>query len=101
MRRKGTPKTGGRAKGTPNKVTGTLKEFVSDLIDKNRVQIERDLSTLSPRDRLYVLDKFMQYVLPKNQSLNTNIKENFFEKLMGSLPNDPHELDRKDTSEDD
>lgn len=100
MRRKGTPKTGGRAKGTPNKVTGTLKEFVSDLIDKNRVQIERDLSTLSPRDRLYVLDKFMQYVLPKNQSLNTNLKESFFEKLMGSLPNDPHELDRKETNED-
>lgn len=94
MRRKGTPKTGGRTKGTPNKVTGTLKEFVANLIDQNREQMERDLKSLSPRDRLYALDKFMQYVLPKNQSLNTNIKENFFEKLMGSLPNDPYELER-------
>lgn len=39
-RAKGTPKTGGRAKGTPNKITGTLKDFVSGLIDDNREQMQ-------------------------------------------------------------
>ena len=39
-RTKGTPKTGGRKAGTPNRVTGTLKEFVSNLIDQNMEQIE-------------------------------------------------------------
>ena len=94
MRRKGTPKTGGRTKGTPNKVTGTLKEFVANLIDQNREQMERDLVSLSPRDRLYALDKLMQYVLPKNSSQSLDVKENSFEKLMGSLPDDPYELGR-------
>jgi hypothetical protein len=94
MRKKGTPKTGGRTKGTPNKVTGTLKEFVANLIDQNREQMERDLKSLSPRDRLYALDKLMQYILPKNSSQSLDVKENSFEKLMGSLPDDPYELER-------
>jgi hypothetical protein len=94
MRKKGTPKTGGRTKGTPNKVTGTLKEFVANLIDQNREQMERDLKSLSPRDRLYALDKLMQYILPKNSSQSLDVKENSFDKLMGSLPDDPYELER-------
>ena len=49
---KGTPKTGGRKAGTPNKITGTLKEFLSDLIDDNREQIKQDLESLSAKDRL-------------------------------------------------
>ena len=92
MRRKGTPKTGGRVKGTPNKVTGTLKDFVANLIDQNREQMEMDLRSLSPRDRLYTLDKLMQYVLPKNQSQSLNLKDDAFEKLMGSLPDNPEDL---------
>lgn len=68
-RPKGTPKTGGRVKGTPNKVTGTLKDFLSNLIDDNREQIYKDLKALKPKDRLIVLERFMQYTLPKQQSV--------------------------------
>lgn len=68
-RTKGTPKTGGRKAGTPNRVTGTLKEFVSNLIDQNREQIEKDLKALKPKDRLLVIERFMQYALPKQQSI--------------------------------
>lgn len=31
---KGAPKTGGRQKGTPNKVTGQLKEMILEALDK-------------------------------------------------------------------
>ena len=82
-RQKGTPKTGGRKRGTPNKVTGTLKEFVANLIDKNRGQMERDLRSLNPKDRLFILERLMQYVLPKNQSVD--VGNNAFEELMKSL----------------
>lgn len=82
-RQKGTPKTGGRKRGTPNKVTGTLKEFVANLIDQNRGQMERDLKTLNPKDRLFILERLMQYVLPKNQSVG--VVDNAFEELMKSL----------------
>lgn len=68
-RKKGTPKTGGRKVGTPNKVTGTLKDFISELIDENREQIRTDLKVLKAKDRLFVIERFMQYTLPKQQSI--------------------------------
>ena len=61
----GRGRIGGRKKGTPNKVTGTVKEWLSALIDRNREQIEEDLRQLEPRERLAVLEKFMQYIVPK------------------------------------
>lgn len=61
----GRGRLGGRAAGTPNKVSGTLKEWLTSLIDKNRKQIEKDLKGLSPKGRLLVIEKLMQYVIPK------------------------------------
>lgn len=61
----GKGRMGGRKKGTPNKVTGTVKEWLADLIDRNREQMEEDLRQLEPRERLAVLEKFMQYIVPK------------------------------------
>lgn len=70
---KGTPKTGGRAKGTPNKVTATVKDWISQLIDDNRNQIEKDIKKLSPKDRLQVFERLMQYVIPKQQSVKADV----------------------------
>lgn len=77
-RPKGTPKTGGRQKGTPNKVTASVKEWLSALIDKNRRQVERDLKQLEPRERLIMLEKLMQYVVPKQQAVSAIVD---FERL--------------------
>lgn len=72
-RAKGTPKTGGRKLGTPNKVTSSVKEWLSRLIDKNRKQIERDLKQLEPKERLQVIEKLMQYVIPKQQAVSADV----------------------------
>ncbi len=72
-RAKGTPKTGGRKAGTPNKITSTVKDWISQLIDENRNQIEKDIKKLSPKDRLQVFEKLMQYVIPKQQSVRADI----------------------------
>ena len=72
-RQKGTPKTGGRQKGTPNKITGTLKDFVSEMIDANRDQMQQDLKALSPKDRLLILERFLQYTLPKQQAATADV----------------------------
>ncbi len=61
----GRGRLGGRAAGTPNKVTGTLKNWITDLINCNRLQMEKDLKRLDPKDRLMFLEKMMQYVIPK------------------------------------
>ena len=79
-RAKGTPKTGGRQAGTPNKVTETLKEFVVNLLDDNREQIKDDLKALRPKDRLAVLERFMQYVIPKQQAVNADVDFNELSK---------------------
>ena len=65
-------KTGGRQKGTPNKVTGLLKEWVCELIESNKEQIKADLATLSPKDRVMMLERFLSYVLPKQRNDDTN-----------------------------
>lgn len=67
-RKKGTPKTGGRKKGTPNKVTTTQREWLARLIDSNRERIEQDINLLEPKDRLMMLERLMQYVLPKQHA---------------------------------
>lgn len=69
----GKGRLGGRTKGTPNKVTKTAREWLTALVDKNRRQIERDLKQLEPKERLLILEKLLQYVIPKKQAVNTSV----------------------------
>jgi len=64
----GKGRMGGRAKGTPNKVTRPLKEWINNLLDDNREQIERDMKALLPKDRLIMFEKLLQYVVPKQKT---------------------------------
>ena len=63
----GSLKTGGRQKGTPNKVSAELKEWVQSVIDSNKKQFETDLQVVEPEKRLAMLEKLLQYVLPKQR----------------------------------
>lgn len=63
----------GRPKGSPNKVTTSMRVWLSELIDGNRKQIEMDLKALEPKDRLTMLERFMQYTLPKMQSIEQDL----------------------------
>jgi len=66
-------KTGGRQRGTPNKDNAALKDWVSALIDNNRSQLERDLKKLSPKDRWMVIERLMNYTLPKMQNVDAHV----------------------------
>lgn len=72
-RPKGTPKTGGRQKGTPNKATQSTRDWLNYLLNKNRVQFENDLQEIEPKERLSVLIKLLEYTTPKMQSVRANI----------------------------
>jgi hypothetical protein len=63
----------GRPKGSPNKTTTEARRWLSGLIDKNRKRIEKDLKALEPKDRLLIIEKFMQYTIPKMQSVQAQI----------------------------
>jgi hypothetical protein len=55
----------GRPKGSPNKATAELREWVKELLDGNREQFIRDMQALEPYQRLVLWERLLAYVLPK------------------------------------
>ena len=70
-REKGQPKTGGRDKGTPNKVTSDLRTSIKQIIDDNIEQIKNDFAGLEAKDRLIIFERLLQYVIPKKREDET------------------------------
>ena len=70
-RQKGTIKTGGRQKGSPNKVTSAVKECISKMLTDytNSETFMKDFAELEPKERLMIAEKLMNYVVPKMQSV--------------------------------
>ena len=65
----------GRPKGVPNKVTASLRTFVAEILNKNKRQISKDLKALQPKDRLIILERLMQYVIPKQQWQQVDLQQ--------------------------
>lgn len=63
----------GRPKGTPNKITSTIRNWIIELINDNREQIQKDLQSLEPKDRLSYIEKLLPYILPKVDKTEVNI----------------------------
>ncbi len=82
----------GRPKGKPNKITGELKQWVSNLIDKNRDQFEIDLLSVEPEKRLAIIEKLMSFVIPKMQSISMEAQiQSEYQALEKLLDNAPEE----------
>jgi len=62
-------KTGGRAEGTPNQITKELRERISDFLNDNWEQVEKDFLILEPEKRVLLFEKLLSYTLPKMQSV--------------------------------
>lgn len=91
-RKKGTEKTGGRKKGTPNRISGTVKEWITSIIDTNRNQFKNDLELLEPGERVRVISNLLQYVTPKMQSVSPgemlDAEYKKLEELLESAPDE-------------
>jgi hypothetical protein len=72
---KGIRNVNGRPKGSLNKISKTTRDFITELIDKNRAQIVRDLKSLKPVERLQMIEKLMQYSVPKMSSTKVSVDE--------------------------
>jgi hypothetical protein len=58
-------KTGGRKKGTPNKITTELRETLTDFISNEFNGIQERVNSLKPKERLNLLTKLIPYVIPR------------------------------------
>jgi vacuolar-type H+-ATPase subunit E/Vma4 len=58
-------KTGGRQRGTTNKVTKELKELLSELLENEFSSLSEKLNGMETKDRLDFLVKLLPYALPK------------------------------------
>ena len=63
-------KYGGRAAGTPNRVTGAVRASIAKMLDGyfGSEQFMEDIAALEPRDRVAAMEKFTAYIAPKLQS---------------------------------
>ena len=68
----------GKPKGTVNKTTTDLRQWINNFIEGQREQIQSDWKKLEPKDRIILFEKLLKYSLPTLQatSLTTD-----FEKL--------------------
>lgn len=80
-------KHGGRRKGTPNKITGTVKEMIKISLTKELKSLPKLLSELSPKERVDALIKFLPYLIPKmdaemERSQNPVKDHDYYTKLL-------------------
>ena len=62
---KGSPKVGGRVKGTPNKVTAPIREKFQQLLDEYGIdEMVKDLRALPPKDRMTIIAALAEYIEP-------------------------------------
>ena len=68
-------KSGGRKKGTPNKVNSEIKSKINSVIEKELDKIDTLLLDLEPNDRANFLLKLMQYSIPKLTTSHVSVEE--------------------------
>lgn len=62
----GRGRLGGRAKGTPNKITVDAKAVIKDIVNDNAEEARKKLSLIAdPKDWLDMYIKLCSFVLPK------------------------------------
>lgn len=65
-------KTGGRAKGTPKRMTKEIRAVLKDVIVEQLESMPDVLATLEPKEKLEFIIKLMHYVLPKVEMVKMN-----------------------------
>lgn len=55
----------GRPPGSKNKTTEEIRQIVKNLVSSNVKQLKKDLSELTPKERVEAVTKLLAFVLPK------------------------------------
>jgi hypothetical protein len=72
------PPNRGRKKGSKNRTTEEMREFIQQVVNKNFDRLEEDLDDMNPTNRWTIIQKITQYFMPilsKNDNTNDNTGE--------------------------
>lgn len=89
-------KTGGRQKGTPNKLTALAKGMIGKWLEAHDTApkgdaaplIMQDFMELDPRDRVKVTMEFIKIVMPRNISIDDSDMRLTIEDRLAALAGD-------------
>lgn len=81
-------KFGGRTAGTVNKTTAEIREYYQKLVSNNLEQLDNDLKSLEPLQRLKMIVELSKFVVPTLKATElTTTAENGFSPIVISLGN--------------
>lgn len=75
----------GRPIGATNKATRELAERLQKIIENNMEGLEKDLKEMESAERVKAITSLMQYVMPKQQSINMANQIEIEYKALGVL----------------
>ena len=70
----------GRKAGTPNKATTEIKEAFQMLLEDNLPTLQRDISSLEPKERVKFMLELASFIIPKMKSVD--LKEDKTETIL-------------------
>jgi hypothetical protein len=89
-RKKGTEKTGGRQVGTPNRITAEMREWIANIVSKNREKFETNLEGLDAGEHVRIISGLLPFIVPKMApaSPGDELKreKEYLQELLLSLP---------------
>jgi hypothetical protein len=71
----------GRPAGKPNRTTTEIKSILTGFIGNNIENLQRDLDSLEPKDRLSILERLMKYIIPAQREEITDLERLSDEQL--------------------
>ena len=60
----------GRKAGTPNKATTEIKEAFQMLLEDNLPTLQRDISSLEPKERVKFMLELASFIIPKMKAID-------------------------------
>lgn len=78
-------KTGGRQKGTSNKLSGTVKEMITQFATDELQHLPSLLNQLQAKERAELLVKLIPFILPK--AINQNEEEKYSSEKRSAFVN--------------
>jgi hypothetical protein len=82
---KGIRNENGRPKGSLNKTTSETKELLKNIVSNQLDKVEKLLNSLEPKEKIDAIIKLLPYVLPRQNEVLIDHKEEVFKPLVITL----------------